>query len=714
MKFVKVIVPLFLPKALDYQYVDGEPTVGEFVSVNVGKAFVEGVIAQVKDSSDYTGKLKNARPTGFFLAPETLEFFDWINKYNIAFPGESLRACLTANRIPEDKSYKDALFILNENADKITKHRQIILDFLKTTKEPYSKIELSKHLEVSSSVIKTMLEKGFLEEKNIKLTVEETAYTSNIDKIELTEQQSMALNRITACIDAKTFNPILLDGVTGSGKTEVFFKAMDKVLKQGLGQILVMVPEISLTPQLLERFEKHFGFKPYGYHSNMTATAKAKTWHKVLNGEAKVVIGARSALFLPFKKLKFIVVDEEHDNSYKQEDNFKYHGRDMAIVRAKLGNFTIVLASATPSLQTWYNAQTQKFSQIIMPSRYGVATLPDIKMIDMKNENAGTDKFISPTLKSKLAKNLEEKNQSLVFLNRRGNAPLLICKTCGHRHTCPSCDVYMVVHGNKMVCHHCGFKEPYPDACASCGKEESLFAFGVGTRKLYTEIQEYFQNARIGLADTDNIKSNKEMAELIKQIENNEIDILIGTQMIAKGLNFKDLTLVGVVDADMGLNNSDLRAGEQTFQLISQVAGRAGRYDKKGTVYLQSYMPEHEIFDYLKDLDRDGYFNLELKSRKFGNLPPFSKLTAILIKSKNQQSAQYAASKLVQNFPNAEGIQVLGPAPATLFKIRDIYRFRILIKSNANLHKQIKHWIATTQVSNDVRIDIDIDPQTLY
>ena len=335
-------------------------------------------------------------------------------------------------------------------------------------------------------------------------------------------------------------------------------------------------------------------------------------------------------------------------------------------------------------------------------------------MIDMKEQSTESDKYISPALREKLSENLDKNNQSLIFLNRRGNAPLLICRTCGHRHTCPSCDVYMVVHGNKMVCHHCGFKEPYPETCPSCDND-TLFAFGVGTRKIFQELQEYFPNAKIGLADTDNIKTNNQMAELITQVENHEIDILIGTQMIAKGLNFKDLTLVGIVDADMGLNNSDLRAGEQTFQLISQVAGRAGRYDKKGTVYLQSYMPEHEIFSHLKTLDRDGYFNLELKSRKFGNLPPFSKLAAILIKSKNQQSAQRAAMNLVQAFPaHNESIQVLGPAPATIFKVRDVYRFRILVKSNINLHKELKHWIASTPVSNDVRIDIDIDPQTLY
>lgn len=712
MKFVKVIVPLYLPKALDYQYIDGEPKIGEFVKVNVGKAFVDGVIAEVKDSTEYTGKMKSAKPTGFYLSEETLKFFDWVNKYNIAFPGESLRACLMSNKVPEDKSYKTALFISNEHADKITKQREKVLSFLKTDEDYFSKSELSNRLEVSSSVIKTMLEKGFLVEKEIKLT-DESKYSSNVDKIDLTSQQEQALSTITTCIESNTFNPILLDGVTGSGKTEVFFKAMDKILQEGRGQVLVLVPEISLTPQLLERFEKHFGFKPYGYHSNMTVTAKSKTWHKVLSGEAKVVIGARSALFLPFKNLKFIVIDEEHDNSFKQEDNFKYHGRDMAIVRAKLGNFTIVLASATPSLQTWYNAQTQKFKQVIMPSRYGTAVMPDVKMIDMKNENTTSDQFISPELREKLSENLDENNQSLIFLNRRGNAPLLICRTCGHRHSCPSCDVYMVVHGNRLVCHHCGYKEPYPETCPSCDND-SLFAFGVGTRKIYQELQGYFPNAKIGLADTDNIKTNNQMAELIKQVENNEIDILVGTQMIAKGLNFKDLTLVGVVDADMGLNNSDLRAGEQTFQLISQVAGRAGRYDKKGTVYLQSYMPEHEIFDHLKNLDRDGYFNLELKSRKFGNMPPFSKLAAVLIKSKNQQSAQSAAMSLVQNFTKTNDVEILGPAPATIFKVRDIYRFRILVKSNVNMHKQLKHWISSTPVSSDIRIDIDIDPQTLY
>jgi primosomal protein N' (replication factor Y) len=712
LKFVKVITPLYLPKALDYQYTDGQPKVGEFVKVNVGKAFVDGVIAEVKDSTDYSGKMKTAKSTGFYLSEETLKFFDWVNKYNIAFPGESLRACLMANKVPEDKSYKTALFIDNAEADKITKQREKVLTFLKQETDFYSKSELSNRLEISSSVIKTMIEKGFLLEKEVKLT-DESIYTSKMNDVKLTDQQQNALNTISACIDTNTFQPILLDGVTGSGKTEVFFKAMDKILSEDKGQILVLVPEISLTPQLLERFEKHFGFKPYGYHSNMTATAKSKTWHKVLSGEAKVIIGARSALFLPFKNLKFIVIDEEHDSSFKQEDNFKYNGRDMAIVRAKLGNFTIVLASATPSMQTWYNAQTQRFKTVVMPSRFGAASMPDVEMIDMKNENCEADHYISPSLKHKLAENIDAGNQSLIFLNRRGNAPLLICRTCGHRHTCPSCDVYMVVHGNKMVCHHCGFKEPYPETCPSCDND-NLFAFGVGTRKLFQELQEYFPKARIGLADTDNIKTNNQMAELIKQVENKEIDILVGTQMIAKGLNFPDLTIVGVVDADMGLNNSDLRAGEQTFQLISQVAGRAGRYDKKGTVYLQSYMPDHEIFDHLKTLDRDGYFNLELKSRKFGNMPPFSKLAAILIKSKNQSSAQRAGMNLIQNFTKTDDVEVLGPAPATIFKVRDIYRYRILVKSNTNMHRQLKQWIATTSIPSDVRIDIDIDPLTLY
>ncbi|MCP4355398.1 MAG: primosomal protein N' [Proteobacteria bacterium] len=712
MNLVKVIVPLFLPKALDYIYNGENPEVGEFVKVHVGKAWVTGVIHAIKTETDYEGKLKRANPTEYCLSLETLKFFDWVNRYNIAFPGESLRACLISNNLPDDKSFKTVLKIENSTADRITKQRQKVLDELGKKDAQYSKSELAKRLEISTSVIKTMIEKSFLSENEIKIQ-DSIDYKSPAKHVELNQMQQDALDVTSAAIQSKVFNPILLDGVTGSGKTEVFFKAIDEILQEEGTQCLVLVPEISLTPQLLVRFEEHFGFKPSCYHSGMTKSQKSRTWHNVLNGSSRVVIGARSALFLPFKNLKFIVVDEEHDSSFKQEDNFKYNARDMAIVRAKIGGFSVMLSSATPSLQTWFNAQTQKFKQIVLPSRFGEAQMPDIELIDMKKEKISSDRFISNTLQNKLQKNIEDGNQSLIFLNRRGNAPLLICRTCGHRHTCANCDVYMVVHGQKLVCHHCGLTESYPEQCPTC-ENEKLFAFGVGTRKLFTELQGLFPKARIAIADTDIIKTNNQMGELISKVENHEVDILIGTQMIAKGLNFKELTLVGVVDADMGLNNSDLRAAEQTYQLISQVAGRAGRYDKKGEVCLQTYIPDHEIFGYLKELDRDGFFNLELKSRKFGKYPPYGKLAAILIKSKDKNKAQNAAMTLVRNFPDLEGVELLGPAPMTIFRVNDVWRFRILIKSKANIHKHIKAWLATTAIAKGVRIDIDIDPQTLY
>ena len=482
--------------------------------------------------------------------------------------------------------------------------------------------------------------------------------------------------------------------------------------------MLILVPEIALTTQWLERYEKRFGVKPANWHSGLSINERTQTWQAVAQNRAKVVVGARSALFLPFADLGLIVVDESHDHSFKQEDIVNYQARDMAIVRAKIENIPIILSTATPDLETVVNVEEKKYDSVKLTSRYASAQLPDLKIIDLKKDKPQKGSFgaswISPTLVNALKENLEKGEQSMLFLNRRGYAPLLICRDCGHRIACPNCTAWLTEHrkNSKLICHHCGYSMPTPKQCPECHSSDGLTACGPGVERIAEEVKNRFPNSRVEIISSDITSSFIEVSNVINKMQNKEIDILIGTQILAKGHHFPLLTLVGIIDADLGLMGSDLRATEQTYQLLSQVSGRAGRGEKKGTVYLQTLYPENVVLQALIDNNRDKFLSLEKKSRKALHFPPFGKLAAIIVSSANMDIAEQTAFNLIKCAPHIDGVSVLGPAPAPIYMLRGKYRYRLLLKTlkTINIQSILKKWLGLVNIPGNVRVEADIDP----
>ena len=509
--------------------------------------------------------------------------------------------------------------------------------------------------------------------------------------------------------------PILLDGVTGSGKTEVYFHLIARHLAENPdNQILVLLPEISLVPQWVQRFKAQFGFSPTAWHANLTPAKRKQAWWAIAQNNCRVIVGARSALFVPFQQLSLIIVDEEHDGSYKQEDGFRYHGRDMAIVLAKTWHAPILLSSATPSLETWHNVQSGKYLKIDLPNRHGQHALPAVHLIDLREHKPAKDNFLSPLLLEKMQATLARGEQSLIFMNRRGNAPLLLCTACGYRRDCPRCDATVTVHGDRLICHYCGYTEAWPPQCPQCHEENTWRLFGPGTRRLIEEVQQHLPDARWAVADSDAIQTTKQQKDLIENVLNHNIDVLIGTQMMAKGHHFPKLTLVGVVDGDMGLTHGDLRAAEKTFQLITQVAGRAGRAAAPGHVYIQTHQPEQPLFKALQAHDRGAFYASELAMRQDWQDPPFTRMIALILQGKNESHVQAACRTLAQKAPQNKESWILGPAPAPISKIRDKFRYRLLIKGNHNLQKDVKSWVENTPTPADVSITIDVDPHSFF
>ena len=504
------------------------------------------------------------------------------------------------------------------------------------------------------------------------------------------------------------------------GKNGSYFDMIARALKQGK-QALILLPEIGLTGQWLERFERRFGTKPAVWHSDLSQRVRRETWKAVLTGEVRVLAGARSALFLPFPELGAIIVDEEHDASYKQEDGVVYQARDMAVVRAKLENIPIVLSSATPSLETRINVQTGKYKEVVLPNRFGQAVLPDIHLIDMRRdapEKIGEAKsFLSPVLVNEMKTTLEKGEQALLFLNRRGYAPLVLCRKCGHRFQCPHCSAWLVEHrnGRRLECHHCGYSLPVPEICPVCGEAE-LASCGPGVERISEEITLRFPEAKQLVVTSDLNASASEMAELMRRIHDHEADIVIGTQILTKGHHFPDLTLVGVIDADLGLSGGDLRAGERTFQMLHQVAGRAGRAEKKGQVFLQTFDPENQIMRAMKTGSAEQFLSAEAQSRQMLKMPPFGRLAALIVSGASQEQTQRAAVLLGKTAPSGNGMRVLGPAPAPLALLRGKYRYRLLLQTEKQIKIQqvLRHWLSSVSLPSSIRIQTDVDPYSFF
>jgi len=521
---------------------------------------------------------------------------------------------------------------------------------------------------------------------------------------------------------ADQFKPVLLEGITGSGKTEVYFEAIAEALKEGGAQILVLLPEIALTAQWLDRFEARFGAPPVVWHSELTPVQRRRAWWAVREDNperrARVVVGARSALFLPFVDLKLIVVDEEHSATFKQEDGVMYHGRDMAVVRAMQTACPVILASATPSLETILNAQAGKYDWLYLGERHGTAILPDMKVIDLRAEKLKSGTWLSDPLRAALTQNLARGEQSLLYLNRRGYAPLTLCRTCGHRMECPHCSAWLVEHrkGGRLTCHHCGFSCAMPKTCPECDSADSMVACGPGVERVAEEAQALFPEARIAVMASDEIASPADLRQMITRIANHEVDLIIGTQIVTKGHHFPMLTLVGVVDADLGLGGGDPRAAERTWQQLEQVAGRAGRADHRGQVLFQTHMPDHPVLAALISGDGQAFLEQEAQDREQQNLPPFGKLAAIIVSGKDFNATAQTARRLAALAPKKSGITVLGPVPAPMTFLRGKNRFRLLIKADkqVKLQKIMADWLNSCALERGVTLQVDIDPYSFF
>lgn len=569
-------------------------------------------------------------------------------------------------------------------------------------------------------MIKAMIDAGVLRPVLIEDKKEFEKPNAAYKKVNLTDEQKEAAVQLVGEI-GNGFNVTLLDGVTGSGKTEVYFEAVARALELGQ-QVLILVPEIGLTSQWLGRFERRFGVKPAKWHSALGNRERIDTWKAVIEGRAKVLVGARSALFLPYQNLGLIVVDESHDQSFKQEDAVNYQGRDMAIVRAKYEQIPIILSTATPDLETVVNVEEGKYDIVELKSRFAAAVLPEIKIIDLKQDKPVRGSWgvswLAPTLANALKENLERQEQSMLFLNRRGYAPLVICRDCGHRIQCPNCTAWLTEHrrvGN-LVCHHCGYVTPIPKECPECHSETGLTACGPGVERVAEEVKFRFPTARVKILSSDITTNFAEVSQVIHEMEEGNVDILIGTQILAKGHHFPSLTLVGIVDADLGLMGSDLRASERTFQLLSQVAGRAGRGEKKGTVYLQTLYPENAVLQALVENNREKFLALEKKTRRLLKMPPFGKLAAVIVSGPNQEETEKTALWLGQTAPNNEFVSTLGPAPAPIFMLRNKFRYRLLLKTAKNIRIQdvLRDWLKRIKIPGRVRVEVDIDPYSFY
>lgn len=538
----------------------------------------------------------------------------------------------------------------------------------------------------------------------------------------LTAEQLAAAEHIQQAIQSQTFEPFVLDGVTGSGKTEVYYEALRAAIRIGR-QVLILLPEITLTQQWLDRFQKRFGVLPARWHSSLKKTERLHTWQQIIKGHASVVVGARSALFLPYSSLGLIVVDEEHDASYKQEEGIRYHARDLAVVRARLEQCPVVLASATPSVETYHNVQSGKYKALVLGSRFGSAAHPKAHIIDLRHKTEGVrgGQYISNSLISAIEATIQRNEQGIIFLNRRGFAPLTLCTDCGHKVTCSNCSAHLVHHRSHLKkamlqCHHCGLSTNAYADCSDCGGVGTLREWGVGIDRLTDELRNYCPDARIMTVSSDHITHADHLENLYKALLNHQVDIVVGTQLMAKGHDFSNVTLVGIIDADAGLMSQDVRAAETTYQLLHQVAGRCGRGHKPGSVYIQTFSPDHPVIQALSTFDRDAFLTLELYNRETAQLPPFARQVGIIITGKNEEQVQLFCSRMYQQRPNTHDMTLLGPAPAPLVKLRGQYRYRFLVQSPKQVLIQpfLHEWLQRISIPNSIKLGIDIDPISLF
>jgi primosomal protein N' (replication factor Y) len=716
---VPVLLPFALPAPYDYLVRASEaPAPGTFVVVPLGTVERLGVVwprdethpAPPVDPKKLRSILEivEAVPP---LPQVSLDFARWVANYTLATPGMVLRMMTSSSAAFAPPAPRFGVRLAEQAPARMTPARARVIEAA-ANGLLWVKSSLAEVASVSPGVIDGLVEAGTLVSEPIPDTWAEPFDLSRTRAV-LTPEQTNAAETLLANMRAG-FTVTLLDGVTGSGKTEVYFEAITDALARGR-QALVLMPEIALTSQFIDRCEQRFGARPAEWHSGISSSLRGRTWRAVAKGEAKLVVGARSALFLPFRDLGLIVVDEEHDQSYKQEERVSYQARDMAVLRGSLGHIAVVLSSATPSIESLVNAAQGRYRHIKLAERYKAAGLPDIATIDMRVDPPERGHWLSPKLVAEMEQALTRGEQVLLFLNRRGYAPITVCRKCGFKFECPNCSAWLVEHRfrRRLECHHCGAFIPIPETCPNCGAEHSLVPCGPGVERIAEEVAARFPDARRVLLSSDLVLGVTELRETLREIEAREVDVIIGTQLVAKGHHFPGLALVGVIDADLGLAHADPRAAERTFQLLHQVTGRAGRDELKGRGLIQTYMPDHPVIRALVSGDRDAFLSREIEARRAALMPPFGRLASILITSHTRETAEGYAREVARGAPPAAKIEVLGPAEAPLAIIRGRHRFRLLVKATreADLQSYSRLWLsAFPQAKGDVRLIVDIDP----
>ena len=636
---------------------------------------------------------------------------EWTADYYLAPPAAVVRMALSSNAAREGSRTATEYRATGHVPDRLTPQRAQALERIGERQGLIR--ELATIAEVSDAVIRGLVKAGAIEAVEVDIDSPFPVPDPDHAPPQLSDDQRAAADTLSAGVAAAAFAPTLLDGVTGSGKTEVYFEAVATALRSRR-QVLVLLPEIALTEPFLKRFHDRFGCEPVAWHSGLRSTQRRRAWRAIAGGEARVTVGARSALFLPYADLGLIVIDEAHETSFKQEDGVHYHARDVAVMRAKFERCPVILASATPAIETRHQVALGHYAEVKLPGRYGAAQLPTIAAIDLIAEPPERGRWISPRLVAALGETLERGEQSLLFLNRRGYAPLTLCRTCGHRFQCPNCTAWMVEHRltRRLACHHCGHVEPVPRLCPECQNEDTLVACGPGVERIADEVAALFPEARTAVVTSDTIWSPARAADFVARMEEGAIDIVVGTQLVTKGYHFPNLTLVGVIDADLGLDGGDLRAAERTFQQIRQVSGRAGRGAKPGHVFIQTHSPRAAVMQALVTGDADAFYAAETEARRDADAPPFGRYAAIIVSSEDQPAALETARAVGRSAPRIEGMEVYGPAPAPLAMLRGRHRYRLLVHARRALDVQdvIRDWLGALDWPAKVRVAVDVDP----
>ncbi|MFB9268895.1 primosomal protein N' [Bradyrhizobium erythrophlei] len=719
-RVVDVLVPVALNQTYSYRVPRSmELAPGDVICVPLGPREVVAVVwaENAKPDPRLHNRLKDVSEKLDVppLRAELRQLVDWVSNYTLSARGMVLRMTLRMGENLGPERTRIGVRLVGEPPRRLTPARRRVIDLL-SDGLLHGKSEAAREAGVSSGVIDGLVDEGTLTVEAMSPPLAPPPPDPSYAQPDFSPQQRSAVDVMRTLAASGSFHVALLDGVTGSGKTEVYFEAIAENIRRGR-QSLILMPEISLTGQFLDRFAQRFGVRPLEWHSELTPRTRARNWAAASEGKAPVVVGARSALFLPYADLGLIIVDEEHDQAYKQDDGAHYHARDMAVVRAHIAKIPIILASATPSVESEVNARKGRYQRVALPSRFGGQHMPHIEAIDMRRAPPPRGRFISPPLAEQIRYAIERREQALLFLNRRGYAPLTLCRACGHRFACTICDAWLVDHRfrQRLVCHHCGFSMPRPNICPHCAAEESLVAVGPGVERLQEEAASIFPEARTMVLSSDLITSIETMRSELNEIAEGRVDIIIGTQLVAKGHNFPRLNLVGVVDADLGLSNGDPRAAERTFQLLNQVVGRAGRDQGRGVGYLQTHQPEHPVIKALIANDREAFYASEIEIRERTGYPPFGRLASLIISAGDRPTAEGFARKLAAVAPFDERIQVLGPAEAPLAVIKGRYRFRLLVKSlrNVDLSQYLREWLAAGhKTKGNLKLEVDVDPQS--